>query len=318
MRNTDRLYKGQSIISLHDDYIVIDIETTGLSPSFDKIIEIAAIKIKNNEIVDQFKTLVNPGFEITEFIEKLTGINNDMLTCAPYIESVLNDFNIFIGDSFLLGHNVSFDINFLYDAYMEHLNIPLSNDFIDLLRISRREHNDLENHKLKTLAEYFDIDYSKAHRALEDCIITNKIFHKYKKIIIEKYGSLDQFLSNKKGNHCNRTKIDIREISLSENCTIDPTHPFYDKSFVFTGALNIPRTKAAQIVVDLGGHCELGVTKITNYLVIGNFDYIRNINGDKSNKIKKAESLILKGQDLVILSEDDFFQYLKMESENNE
>lgn len=310
MTSLHRIHKGVSLFALERDYVVIDIETTGLSPSFDKIIEIAALKVRDDEIVDQFQCLVNPGHEISIFIQNLTGITNDMLRTAPSIDAILPDFRDFIGDHLLLGHNVSFDVNFLYDAFMESLSHPLSNDFVDTLRISRRENKDLENHRLVTIAEYFKIDYPIAHRALEDCLITHKIFMQFKYLINQKYGSLETFLNTTKRSPWQSTRLDIRNLVASNDCETNPNHMFFNKSFVFTGALSIPRSQAAQMVIDVGGLCENGVTKKTNYLVVGNLDYVRNLKGSKSSKIIKAESLILIGQDLMILSEDDFFQYL--------
>lgn len=309
----ERFHKGESLISLLNDYTVIDLETTGLNPSQDKIIEIGAIKVRNDKIVDRFEALVNPGIEISNFIQKLTGISNQMITDCPDINSVLPQFKSFIGNDILLGHNVTFDINFLYDNYLECFGKPLRNDFIDLLRISRREHKDLPNHKLGTLAGYFNFDYSKAHRATVDCEITNSIYREYKNIVIEKYGSVNNFIENTKGNYCIRKKVDLFNLTPDSESAIDPCHPFFDKRFVFTGALTISRAEAAQLVVNKGGHCEKGVTKNTNFLIIGNFDYINNIKGNKSSKMIKAEELILNGQDLSILTEDTFFQYMKTE-----
>ena len=91
-----REHKGSSLIDFPDSYIVIDIETTGLDPSSDSIIEVAGLKVKNNTIVDSFSSLINPGFLISDFISNLTGITNDQLSSAPDLFSVLNDFYNFL------------------------------------------------------------------------------------------------------------------------------------------------------------------------------------------------------------------------------
>ena len=111
----ERTNKGQSLIAFIDDYVAVDLETTGLDPRFDAIIEIAAVKVAGGKPVDSFATLVKPPFEVDEFITELTGITNDMLAHAPAIEAVLPSFLEFVGDGVVVGHNVNFDINFLYD-----------------------------------------------------------------------------------------------------------------------------------------------------------------------------------------------------------
>ena len=86
---SERINKGQSLLELYDNYVVIDLETTGLDPCWDTIIEIAAIRIEDNKIIDKFDQLINPGFEIDDFITELTGITNEMLSTAPDRKSVV-------------------------------------------------------------------------------------------------------------------------------------------------------------------------------------------------------------------------------------
>ena len=115
---TSRTEKGRSLLINLSDYIVLDLETTGLDPKYDSIIEAAAAQIHNGEIVKTFQSLINPGFEISGFITELTGISNDMLTTAPELEQVFPKFLDFVGDSIVVGHNVNFDVNFIYDNCM--------------------------------------------------------------------------------------------------------------------------------------------------------------------------------------------------------
>ena len=119
--------KGNSKIELVNDYIVLDIETTGLDPEFDEIIEIGAIKVINGKIVDEFSELVKPSNAITPFISSLTGITNDMLKTAKNINQVLPKFLDFVKDMTIVGHNVNFDINFIYDYTLYISNSLKSN-----------------------------------------------------------------------------------------------------------------------------------------------------------------------------------------------
>lgn len=185
--------KGNSIIKFPSDYIIIDIETTGLSPKIDKIIEVAALKIKDNKIEDSYTSLINPHKKITQFIQELTGISNNDLECAPSADVVLNELLSFIGESILVAHNANFDINFLYDEIKENLNTEFTNDFVDTLRIARRALPDLENHKLDTIIDHYSIEKRKLHRALDDCELTYEIFKKLKESAKEEYGTLRAF-----------------------------------------------------------------------------------------------------------------------------
>ena len=107
--------KGESLIDFPSDYTIVDIETTGLSPQQCEIIEISALKIRNDKIKAKFSTLVKPEGLIGRFITKLTGITNLMVENAPKIDKVLPKFLEFAGNDCIIGHNVNFDINFIYD-----------------------------------------------------------------------------------------------------------------------------------------------------------------------------------------------------------
>lgn len=305
---TVRENKGNSIIAFPESYCIIDIETTGLSPSYDSIIEVSAIKVSSNNITDTFSSLVQP-FSYTdryidEYITELTGITNEMLASAPKEKEVIPKFKDFIGSSILVGHNVHFDINFLYDSFENCLGIPLNNDFVDAMRISRRLHSELEHHRLSDIAELYGIDYSSAHRALKDCEITYNCYLQMKREIEDKYESLDSF--SKRSNYAVRAK-DIHATTQS----FDDTNMLYKKVVVFTGTLEkMTRKEAMQIVANLGGINGDGVTKKTNYLILGNNDYCAQIKDGKSNKQKKAEQYKLQGYDIEVIPEAVFYDML--------
>lgn len=167
--------KGKQIENFPSDYTVVDIETTGLSPGQCEIIEISALKVRDDKIVDSFSSLVKPSKNINSFITNLTGITNDMVQNAPGIVSVLPAFIDFVSDDCLLGHNVNFDINFIYDNWKRHFEKEFSNDFIDTMRLSRK-HCDIKKHNLKSLAEHYNISSVGHHRALKDCEITYNVY----------------------------------------------------------------------------------------------------------------------------------------------
>jgi DNA polymerase-3 subunit epsilon len=301
--------KGKSLLETPENYTVIDLETTGLDPRMDEIIEIGALKVRGSNIVDKFETLVKPDekftydeinyFYVDGFITELTGITNKMLESAPALGEVLPEFIKFIQDDILLGHNVNFDINFLYDNILKKTGQKLKNNYVDMMRLSRKVYPKFENHKLVTIAQNLGVNIGNNHRALQDCKITNECF-----LIISKYIFENNINFSSLHKH---THVDLRTLTLNE-VKINPEHPLYNKYCTFTGQLEkIVRKDAAQLVVNLGGHCLNSVTKQTNFLILGNFDYVSNIKNGKSSKLKKAEKFILDGQDLQIISEDVFY-----------
>lgn len=312
--SAQRTEKGKSRLIFPDDYVVIDIETTGLSPELDDIIEIAGIKYKNGEKIDEFSSLVKPPREdgeeyVWDYITKLTGITNEMLKDAPTTSEVIPMFYSFIGDSVLMGHNVNFDINFLYDEFSRVINKPLTNDFIDTMRMSRRVHPEEKHHRLKDLVKRYDITQKRAHRALDDCEVTKEIYDSIKDDIRNLYGSFEEFKKQLKVKK--KTKpLDARDIS-TDKTEFDEDHPLFGMVCVFTGTLEkMPRKEAMQLVVDFGGEVGNGVTKKTNYLILGNNDYCKTIKDGKSSKQKKAEKLKLEGQDIEIIPENVFYDMI--------
>jgi len=312
--NTKRTHKGSSLIAFPDAYIVIDIETTGLSPEWDSIIEIAAIKYKDGIKVDQFASLVRPdyadpdGTYIDDFIEELTGITNEMLQDAPSADSILLQYKDFLGDSVLVGHNVNFDINFLYDAFNNYFHTPFSNDYIDTMRISRRLHPEESHHRLKDLVRRYSFGNKSAHRALGDSELAQSCYACLRREVLDRYGSFDAFIKD-----INSPKQGLKASDITSGVgSYDTTHPLYQKVCVFTGALQgMIRKDAMQIVVDLGGLNGDIVTRKTNYLILGNNDYCTTIKDGKSSKQKKAEKLKLEGYDIEILSENVFLDLVR-------
>lgn len=296
--------KGKNLIELPNDYTIIDIETTGLDTKYDEIIEISAIKIKNNEIVNQFSSLIRPKFKIDDFISTLTGITNEMLENAPKLEIIISEFINFIGDDIIIGHNVNFDINFIYDYYKKYCNKDIKNDFVDTMRIAKKLLPQSNSYKLEKLLEYFNINVSIHHRALSDCESTFKLYNELKKCISNEYGNIENFK-----NQTYNSKLRASQITTNiEN--FDEENLLYQKNCVFTGTLEkMARKDAMQHVVDLGGYVQDSLNKKTDYLIVGQIDY--NVSRDnKTGKIKKAEDMKLKGIDIQIIPESVFYEML--------
>lgn len=296
----------QTSIKLLNDYTIIDIETTGHSFKYDEIIEIGAIKVRNNEIVNQYNQLVCPSFVIDQFITDLTGITVEMLENQPNISEIKSDFLSFIGSDTLLGHNIGFDLKFL-EIY---LNEELPNERIDTLRFSRKIYPSLPHHRLSDMVSLLNLSKNE-HRSLSDCITTKQLYDCIKEKI--KIDGIDlESLFKRKSNHRTRTHFDISTI-IADVDEIDCDSYFYNKHCVFTGKLDkMLRKDAMQAVVNLGGILDKSVVKETNLLILGNNDYCTALKGEKSSKHKKAEKMRLEGKDIDIIDEDTFYELVKL------
>ena len=310
-----RLDKGRSLVCLPKDYTVIDLETTGLSPRCDEIIELAAIRVRDGEIADSYQRLVKPKEGISDIISSITHITNEMVAEAPPIEDVLSGYIDFIGSDVVVGHNVSFDVNFLFDNCVSIFGNVFTNDYINTVRVAKRL-LDLPHYRLSDLCEYFGISRENAHRALADCQMTHELVKKLKEKC-EEIGCDQLQIQWMEEHRCERRyvhhHIDARmiECQIPED-EIDKAHPLYGKKVVFTGALvRFKRDAAMQLVANLGGINQNGVTKETDFLVLGNNDYCRAIKDGKSSKQKKAEEYMRKGTGISIMDEQTFYDMIE-------
>lgn len=180
---------GKSIIAFPDSYTVLDLETTGLNPKGDLIIEFAAVKVRNGEVCDTFQSLCDPGFPIPMQIQMITGITTEMVRNAPNPRSVLPDFLDFVGDDFIMGHNVLFDVRFIAASAGE-----FTNPYIDTMKLFRKLHPSLPHHRLCDMVDYYGKKNESAHRALSDCLATNDCFNAMREEIIRNYEATDNFL----------------------------------------------------------------------------------------------------------------------------
>ncbi len=157
-------------------YISIDLETTGLNPKEDKIIEIGAIKVIDGSIADTFSTFVNPGRKLEERIVELTGIRDEDLTNAPYVEEIFPKLEDFLENLPLLGHSILFDFSFLKKTAV-NLNRTFEKNAIDTLKIARKYLAQLDHRNLDYLCEFYGIPHH-AHRALQDAEATSVLYQR--------------------------------------------------------------------------------------------------------------------------------------------
>jgi len=160
-------------------YVVVDLETTGLSPNSDEIIEVGAIKFDGKEIKDIFNKLVKPDRQISEDTVQLTGITQEILNNELPIKPVLSQFLNFAKDSIIIAHNAEFDVSFLNVNLKKWLSKELNNFVVCTLLVARDILPNLDNHKLPTVAKYFGIDIANRHRAIGDSELTYQIWLKF-------------------------------------------------------------------------------------------------------------------------------------------
>lgn len=159
-----------------DSFVCIDLETTGLDPKRDRIIEIGAVKVERGEITGEWETFVNPERKLEERIVELTGIRDGQLAGAKKIAEVLPELFAFLGDYALLGHSVLFDFSFLKKAAVNE-RMTFERQGIDTLKIARKYLKELESRSLESLCRHYSITHN-AHRALEDARATVALYRK--------------------------------------------------------------------------------------------------------------------------------------------
>lgn len=157
------------------DYVIVDLETTGLSANTDKIIEIGAIKIKEGCEAGAFNTFVNPGVPINQTIVDIVGITDEMVENADDISSIIGEFLEFTEDLPLLGHNLIFDYGFLKTAAVQN-GYQFERKGLDTLDIARKYLPNLASRKLDYLCSYFGIPDDNHHRAWNDVRVTGELY----------------------------------------------------------------------------------------------------------------------------------------------
>lgn len=168
---------GNRLYNYVANYVVFDLETTGISAYNDEVVEISAVKVSEGNVIDEFSSLVNPGRPIPWSASSVNGITDDMVADCPAFDVVFEHFMEFVGDAVLVGHNIhSFDMKFLYRDAERFWGRTISNDYVDTLSFARQVLPELSHHRLVDLAVHYGISPEGAHRALADCRMNQQVF----------------------------------------------------------------------------------------------------------------------------------------------
>ncbi|VVB54604.1 DNA polymerase III PolC-type [uncultured archaeon] len=166
-------------MALAGEYVVVDIETTGLSRVEHRITEIAAVKVLDGAFLEEFQTLVNPLQHIPSFITHLTGIDDEMVASAPTIKEVLPHFVDFMGQDVLVAHNASFDHGFLSHNASVHIQAEFENPKLCTRKLASRLLPNLPSKKLSCVCDHLNVRNVRAHRAMGDAYATAEVFQKF-------------------------------------------------------------------------------------------------------------------------------------------
>lgn len=175
--DTLELVEQPRLFLTETDFVVFDLETTGAKCPPCRVTEIGAFRVAGGSVVDKFHTLVNPETPIPAFITQLTGISDSMVADAPRFSEIAGDLLAFIGNSVLVAHNSHFDLRFLnHEVGRVFGNVRMANQSLCTVQLSRKLLPQIPNHKLKTVAEHYEIRLDNHHRAADDALATAEIF----------------------------------------------------------------------------------------------------------------------------------------------
>jgi DNA polymerase-3 subunit alpha (Gram-positive type) len=166
-------------------YLAFDLETTGLSPMSDRILEIGAVLVEEEEVTDTFETFIDVGIPVPAHITKLTGITGEMIAGSPGVREAVTRFLEFSGDRVILGHNLQFDYSFM-KRNVVNMGLSYERQGLDTLKIARLCLPELESRSLDRLAAYFGIPEEHHHRALDDALTTARLYERLKEEFGEK------------------------------------------------------------------------------------------------------------------------------------
>ena len=191
--------KNNNLLDIYNlnEFIAIDLETTGLDSQKESVIEISAVKFKNGVQDSVFSYLLNPGKTISPFIEDLTGITNEMVSDKPLFNDIIDEFISFISDFPIVGHNVSFDINFIKVQSKNEIDLEESHQICDTYLLSKAILFSNTQFSLEALSDYYNLSTKGSHRATNDAINSGLVFLQlleelilFNKVILERLNTL--------------------------------------------------------------------------------------------------------------------------------
>lgn len=280
--------------------VLIDTETTGLSRSSDRVIEVGIATMEKWEITDTFNSLINPGQHIPKMVSEINGIYDSDAENAPMFGDVAKEIQSRISEKVVAGYNVSFDLSFLGHE-MNRENLSAKVYYLDVLSLARRAYPYLNNHKLETVAKHLNLitpgDMQK-HRALDDAILTGKVLNLCVNKLLADH---DEELRIARERRKEAAELRRKKYEWS---------PLLEKNFVFTGIFQSNRDQLEKMLDDVGATLRQQVNSNTDFLVVGDISTLPDWAVER--KSGKADSLIALGKKVKKISE---VEYIAMISE---
>lgn len=150
-----------------NNFTIVDVETTGGSPFFSRIIEVGLLRVERGEIIEEYQTLLNPEQEIPEFISRMTGITNSQLSHKPKFVDIAEDLLLKFEDAIFVAHNVNFDYSFLKEEF-RRAGLVFNSDRLCTVRLSRALYKEHKHHNLSAIIERYNFECENRHRAFDD------------------------------------------------------------------------------------------------------------------------------------------------------
>lgn len=293
--------KGIEKPGFPENYTLIDVETTGLSPYRNRITEMGALKVRHGETIATFSELVKfpDSNKVPAFLTKLNGIDEEAIeTKGMPVDQAIKKYREFIGSDVIVGYNVNFDLNFVYDLTDQYHLPVLSNDYVDVLRLARSYYINESHNRLLDCMQRMKIAESQEHRGLDDCLDTKKVFDEFHKLF--------------KQDHMLRAQEMVKTLDLSNEwpAIVKQTQsfrsPFKNKAVVLTGEMQLNQNELGNAIKNLGGIVQENVDQDTDYVLTGDHDFFRT----DLVELNKAKELKKHGQKIRTWSEKFFLNVL--------
>lgn len=279
--------KGQEFPQFLSDYTLIDIETTGLSPYRDRVTELGGIKVRNNKVVDEYSHLVayNGSNKVPSFITRLNGITEARIISEGIpVDEGINDFRKFIGSDIIVGYNVNFDLNFVYDLSKKYRLAKLDNNYVDVLRLARTFYSKERRNRLIDCMQRAGIAQVEQHRGLDDSIDTKKVY--------------DDFRAHFTPELLLKAQDKLKNINLIEDKLLPEQLGFYNpvnnKKIVLSDQLELNQIDVGKMINNMGGQAQSELDEFTNYLILGDHEFFDRNNHKKviSKNLNKVDAKI--------------------------
>ncbi len=262
--------KGVERPAFLDDYTMIDIETTGLSTYRDRVTELGGVKVRSGKIAAQYSNLVKypRNNRIPSFITRLNGITEEKIVAEGLpVAQAIKEFRDFIGSDMIVGYNVNFDLNFVYDLCQKYHLPVLNNDYVDVLRLARVFYPHQPNRLLDVMRRS-GIAQTEQHHGLADSLDTIKVYNDLRTHFTP--ALLKKAQSKIKNIDLTADEVDYWQLGFK--------NPVDNKKIVLAGHLHMNPEEAGKMIQNMGGQVEKSVLSDTNLLVVGDHDFFhRNL-----------------------------------------